>query len=314
MESTGHSSTYTTPELVSDHVSVEVNIKSLLDAGAHFGHQKERWNPRMLPFIYGLRNNTHIINLDMTLKNWERARKFVRDITERGGSMLFVGTKVQARDIVRAEAERAGCHYVTTRWLGGTLTNFQTIKFSIDRMKKLEDLLAEAEKPETKIRLVKKERLNLSRQLAKLEASLGGIRNLKRPPDVLFIVDVIKEAIAVAEARRLHIPVVALVDTNADPGLIDFPIPSNDDAAKTVKLFSAAMADAVIDGRAAFEAKIPHSGGNGGGNGGGEGGHNRKNGANGGAHGRDDDQKDERKEEIAGKMAGKMAGNEVGAI
>ncbi|MBX7136727.1 MAG: 30S ribosomal protein S2 [Oligoflexia bacterium] len=243
-----------------EYTPVKVDVKTLLDAGAHFGHQTERWNPKMLPFIYGARNNTHIINLDLTLKAWERARKFVCDVVGRGGNILFVGTKNQARDIVREEAQRCFAFYVTTRWLGGTLSNFQTIKNSIERMKKLEELLAQAEEADSKIKLVKKEKLNISRQLGKLEQSLGGIRFMKRPPDVIFIIDIVKEAIAVAEARRLHIPVVALVDTNADPGLIEFPIPSNDDAAKTLRLFTAAIADAVLEGRAEFESRLPAEG------------------------------------------------------
>jgi len=234
-----------------------VTIRSMLDAGAHFGHQTHRWNPRMLPYIFGERNGVHIVNLDLTMKLWERARKYIVDTTSRGGNILFVGTKLQARDVVRTEAERCGAFSVTTRWLGGTLSNFQTIKNSIDRMRKLEELLAEAEKPETKVRLVKKEKLSIAREVEKLSANLGGIRGLKKLPDVLFVIDVVKEDIAVAEARRLHIPVVALVDTNADPSLVDFPIPANDDAARTIKLFVSAVADAVAEGRAQFDARRP---------------------------------------------------------
>jgi small subunit ribosomal protein S2 len=234
---------------------VQVNIKTMLDAGAHFGHQTHRWNPKMLPFIFGARNDIHIINLDNTLKLWERARKHVIDTTSRGGTVLFVGTKQQARECVRHEAARSGALHVTTRWLGGTLSNFQTLKASIDRMRKMEDLLKQAEEPETKIRLAKKEKVMMGKELFKLEANLGGIRAMKKLPELVFVIDVIKEEIAVAECRRLHIPVVALVDTNADPALIDFPIPSNDDAARTIRLFVAAMADAVLEGRAQFEAR-----------------------------------------------------------
>lgn len=236
---------------------VPVTIKSMLDAGAHFGHQTHRWNPRMLPYIYGERNGIHIINLDLTQKLWERARKYIVDTMSRGGSVLFVGTKLQAREIVATEANRCGAFHVTSRWLGGTLSNFQTIKNSIDRMRKMEDLLVEAERPDTKVRLVKKERLTMSRDVGKLAANLGGIRSMKRLPDVLFVVDVVKEDIAVAEARRLHIPVIALVDTNANPDLVDFPIPANDDATRTIQLFVAEVANAVAEGRAQFEARRP---------------------------------------------------------
>ena len=251
------SNAYTSPAYTPSTEPVEVNVKTLMDAGAHFGHQTERWNPKMLPFIFGVRNNTHIVNLDLTIKQWERARKFISDVLGRGGSLLMVGTKNQAREIISGEAQRAGAFYVTTRWLGGTLSNFQTIKNSIERMRKLENLLTESEKPDTKVKLVKKEKLTISRELEKLSNSLGGIRTMRRPPDVMFVVDIIKESIAVAEARKLHIPVVALVDTNADPNLVDFPIASNDDASKTIRLFAGAVADAAIEGRQAYEARIP---------------------------------------------------------
>jgi len=236
---------------------VPVTIKSMLDAGAHFGHQTHRWNPRMMPFIYGERNGIHIINLDLTQKLWDRARKFVVDTMSRGGSILFVGTKLQAREIVSTEADRCGAFHVTSRWLGGTLSNFQTIKNSIDRMRKIEGLLADAEQEGSKVKLVKKEKLTMSRDLEKLAANLGGIRQMKKVPDVIFVVDVVKEDIAVAEARRLHIPVIALVDTNADPGLVDFPIPANDDATRTIQLFVAEMANAVAEGKAQYDARRP---------------------------------------------------------
>lgn len=236
--------------------AVEVNVTSLLEAGAHFGHQTERWNPKMLPYIYGIRNNTHIINLDLTHKQFERSRKFICDVSARGGTVLFVGTKTQAREIVKEQALRCGAFYVTTRWLGGTLTNFQTLKNSIDRMKKLEDFLAASELEGSKIKLNKKEKLSISRELTKLESNLGGIRNMKRPPDVIFVIDIMKEEIAVQEGNRLHIPVVALVDTNTDPDVVDFPIPSNDDSTKTIRLFATAVANAVAEGRAALEARM----------------------------------------------------------
>lgn len=241
-----------------------VTIRSLMDAGAHYGHQTQRWNPKMLPYIYGARNGVHIINLDLTLKKWEIARKYIVDRVALGGTVLFVATKQQAKDIVKEEATRAGAFYVSSRWLGGCLSNFQTIKNSIERMRKMENLLAEAAQEGSKIKINKKERLDISRQVEKLEANLGGIRNMKKVPDVIFIVDVVKEQIAIAEANRLHIPVVALVDTNADPGAVNFPIPSNDDAARTLKLFLSAAADAVLEGRAIYNARVPSEPQNGG--------------------------------------------------
>ena len=239
----------------SDYSPVPVNLQNLLDAGAHFGHQIRRWNPKMMPYIFGERNGVHIINLDLTLDYWARAIKFIEDLANRGGNILFVGTKLQARDIVKEAAQRAGAYSVTQRWLGGTLSNFETIKRSISRMKKLEELLKEAQNEDSKIKLNKKERLSISRDLTKLEANLGGIRDMKRLPDALFIVDIAKESIAVAEARNLQIPVVALVDTNVNPTLVDFPIPSNDDAARTLRLFVDGVADAFAEGRASFLAR-----------------------------------------------------------
>ena len=235
--------------------STVVSIKSLLEAGAHFGHQTERWCPKMLPYIYAARNDVHVINLDITLKLWERAQKFITDVTSRGGNVLMVGTKLQARELVEQEAKRCGAYYVTSRWLGGMLSNFQTIKNSIDRMKKLEELLEQAQQENSKVKISKKERLSISRQLEKLNANLGGIRAMRKPPELVFIVDIIKEEIAVAESRRLHIPVVAMVDTNADPNEVDFPIPSNDDAARAIKLFASGVADAILEGRRIFDAR-----------------------------------------------------------
>jgi small subunit ribosomal protein S2 len=211
----------------------------------------------MLPYIYGARNGVHIINLDLTLKKWEVARKYIVDRVALGGTVLIVATTQQAKDIVKEEANRCGAFYIASRWLGGCLSNFQTIKNSIERMRKMENLLAESAQEGSKIRITKKERLDISRQVEKLEANLGGIRNMKKVPDVIFLVDVVKEQIAIAEAKRLHIPVVALVDTNADPGAVNFPIPSNDDAARALKLFLSAAADAVLEGRAIFKARVP---------------------------------------------------------
>jgi small subunit ribosomal protein S2 len=177
-----------------------------------------------------------------------------------GGNVLFVGTKQQAKEIVKEEALRCGAFFVSSRWLGGCLSNFQTIKNSIDRMRKMETLLADASAENSKVKLTKKERLDISRQVEKLEANLGGIRNMKKVPDVIFIVDIVKESIAIAEANRLHIPVMGLVDTNADPAAVAFPIPSNDDAARTIRLFCAGVADAIIEGRAIQAARLPAGG------------------------------------------------------
>lgn len=239
---------------------VEITVSSLLEAGAHFGHQSERWNPKMLPYIYGARNGVHIINLDLTDKLWQRARKYIVDTVARGGTVMFVGTKAQAREVVQSEAKRCGAFSISERWLGGALTNFETIKNSIDRMKKLEHYLSASENPDSKVKLNKKERLMISRQIEKLSKNLGGIREMRRPPDLMFIVDIAKEDIAVAEARRLRIPIIALVDTNVDPTLVQFPVPSNDDATRVISLFMRAAADAVIEGRALFEARMPQQG------------------------------------------------------
>ena len=239
--------------------SVSVNIKSLIEAGAHFGHQTTKWNPKMLPYIYGERNGVHIINLDISVKAWEKAKKYIYDTIASGGNILFVGTKQQAREVVKSEALRSDSFFVTSRWLGGTLSNFETIKRSIERMRKLEDLLLKADDENSDIELNKKEKLMIRRQLEKLEANLGGIRNMRKTPEIIFVIDVNKEDIAVAEARRLHIPVVALVDTNSDPDMITYAIPSNDDASRTIRLFVTAIADTVIQARAAYKARVPSS-------------------------------------------------------
>lgn len=251
-----------------------VTVKSLIDAGAHYGHQTQRWNPKMLPNIYGARNGVHIINLDITMRRWEIARKYIVDRVSLGGNVLFVGTKQQAKEIVKEEASRCGAYYISSRWLGGCLSNFQTIKKSIERMRKLEHLLKEASTEGSKVKLTKKERLDISRQVEKLEANLGGIRDMKKTPDIIFIIDVVKESIAIAEANRLHIPVVALVDTNADPAAVAFPIPSNDDATRTIRLFCGAVADAINEGRALQAARFQQ--------GGQQGGEGRRDAANGG--------------------------------
>lgn len=235
---------------------VQVNIRTLLDAGAHYGHQSSRWNPKMLPFIYAERNGIHIINLDQTLKCWEKARKYIVDRTSMGGNVLFVGTKQQCREIVQEEANRCGAFYVTSRWLGGTLTNFETLKGSISRMKKIEDLYNSSQDETTGVKLNKRERLGIARQLEKLELTLGGIRTMKKLPEVVFIMDINKDDIAVAESRKLHIPIIALIDTNVDPDAIDFPIPSNDDSMRALRLMAGAVADAVIEGKKIYESRV----------------------------------------------------------
>ena len=235
---------------------VPVTIKSLMEAGSHFGHQVERWNPRMASYIFGEKNGIHIINLDMSVQLWERARKFIVDLSSRGGEILFVGTKNQARDAIKAAANRSGSYFVSYRWLGGTLSNFQTIKNSITRMEKLEQLLKQSEEPDSKVKLVKKEKTSIAKELVKLDNSLGGIRGMRKLPNLIFVVDIIKEAIAVREARRLRIPVIALVDTNTDPALVDFPIPSNDDSTRTIELFTNAVSDAVREGKSEHKARV----------------------------------------------------------
>ncbi|MEZ4753399.1 MAG: 30S ribosomal protein S2 [Bdellovibrionota bacterium] len=237
------------------YVPVPITIKSLMAAGAHFGHQTPRWNPKMTKYIFGERNGIHILNLDITLDHWQQASKFIKDVVGRGGEVLIVGTKPQAQRVVREAAQRCGAYYIVSRWLGGTLSNFQTIKNSIARMRKLEELLVKAEDPNSEINLAKKERLKIRKDLVKLEANLGGIKNMKKIPDVIFVVDIIKESIAVSEARKLHVPIVGLVDTNTDPTPIDFPIPSNDDAARTIMLFTNAIADVITEGRREYAAK-----------------------------------------------------------
>ncbi len=230
----------------------EVSMKQLLEAGVHFGHQTSRWNPKMKPYIFGARNGIYIIDLQRTVKLFEQAYAFVKQLAASGGSVLFVGTKKQAQDAVREEAERCGMFYVNNRWLGGTLTNFQTIKQSIDRLKKCEETL---EDPAMKEALTKKEMLGIERERDKLLTSLGGIKALRKLPDALFVIDPKKEEIAVREANKLHIPVVAVVDTNCDPDVVDYKIPGNDDAIRAIRLFCAAMADAVAEGKAVLEER-----------------------------------------------------------
>ncbi len=230
----------------------EVTMKQLLEAGVHFGHQTSRWNPKMKPYIFGARNGIYIIDLQQTVKMFRDAYAFVRELAAQGGAVLFVGTKKQAQDAIREEAERCEGFYVTNRWLGGMLTNFQTIKQSIDRLRKLDETLESETMLEA---LTKKEMITVRRERDKLMASLGGIRNMKKLPDALFVVDPKKEEIAVREANKLGIPVVAAVDTNCDPDVIDYKIPGNDDAIRAIRLFCTAIADAVIEGRELYEER-----------------------------------------------------------
>ena len=222
-----------------------VSMKQLLEAGVHFGHQTRRWNPKMARYIFTERNGIYIIDLQKTVKKLEEAYMFVRDISSEGGEVLFVGTKKQAGDSIREEAERAGAHYVNARWLGGMLTNFKTIRRRIDRLAQLRKM----EEDGTFDRLPKKEVIKLNLEIEKLEKFMGGIKRMNKLPAALFIVDPRKERIAVAEAKNLGIPIVAIVDTNCDPDEIDYVIPGNDDAIRAVKLISSTMADAIMEGR-----------------------------------------------------------------
>jgi small subunit ribosomal protein S2 len=230
----------------------DVTMKQLLEAGVHFGHQTSRWNPKMKPYIFGARNGIYIIDLQQTVRLFKEAYGFVRDLSAEGGTVLFVGTKKQAQDAIREEAERCGMFYVTNRWLGGMLTNFQTIKQSIARLIKLDETLESEAMSEA---LTKKEMIQIRRERDKLMASLGGIKNMKKLPDALFVVDPKKEEIAVKEANKLGIPVVAAVDTNCDPDVIDYKIPGNDDAIRAIRLFCTAIADAIIEGRELSEER-----------------------------------------------------------
>jgi small subunit ribosomal protein S2 len=229
-----------------------ITMKQLLEAGVHFGHQTRRWNPKMKPYIFGARNGIYIIDLQKTVRLFKKAYTFVQECCAQGNSVLFVGTKKQAQDAVYEEAVRSGQFYVNQRWLGGMLTNFSTIKQSIEKLNHLGAIL---EKPE-ETNLTKKEVSNLARQYDKLNKNLAGIREMRRLPGALFIVDPKKENIAVKEARKLGIPIVAIVDSNCDPDEIDYVIPGNDDAIRAIRLFAAKIADACIEGRAMYEASL----------------------------------------------------------
>ncbi len=222
-----------------------VSMKQLLEAGVHFGHQTRRWNPKMAPYIYTERNGIYIIDLQKTVKKLEEAYNFVREISANGGNVLFVGTKKQAQDAIKEEAARCGGYYVNARWLGGMLTNFRTMRTRIDRLAQLRKMEADG----TFAMLPKKEVIKHQGEIEKLEKYLGGVKEMKKIPAALFIVDPRKERNAIAEARKLNIPIVAIVDTNCDPDEIDYVIPGNDDAIRAIRLIAAAMASAAIEGR-----------------------------------------------------------------
>jgi small subunit ribosomal protein S2 len=235
-------------------------MKTLLEAGVHFGHQTRRWDPRMRPFIFTERNGIHIIDLQQTVRRLDEAMQFVRQQAAEGKTMLFVGTKKQAQDTIGEEATRASMPYVNQRWMGGTLTNFATI---LTRLRRMEDLERRKEAGEFET-FAKKEAIKLDDELEKLQRMLGGLRKTYRVPDMVFVVDPHREIIAVAEANRLKLPIIAMVDTNCNPQLIDWPIPSNDDAIRAVRLIAGKIADAIIEGReqraAAYGGEIPESG------------------------------------------------------
>lgn len=219
-------------------------IKSLLDAGVHFGHQTKRWNPKMRPFIYGARNGIHIIDLDQTARLFARAYHFVQETVARGGHLLMIGTKRQAQEIVQEEATRSGSFFVVNRWLGGTLTNFRTIKGGLERMRQLERMKEDG----TYLQLPKKEVSKLEKERERLQKYLGGLKNMGSLPHAVFIIDPAMETIAVQEAQKLNIPIIAITDTNCDPDVIDYVIPGNDDAIRSVKLITQRIGDAVIEG------------------------------------------------------------------
>jgi len=228
-----------------------ISMKQFIEAGVHYGHQTRRWNPKMKPFIFGSKNGIHIIDLQKSLRQLRDAYTFVRELSARGESVLFVGTKHQARDIIREEAVRSNSFYINERWLGGLLTNFNTVKQSISQLKKME----ETRGPDGLYPgLIKKEAVMMEKKRVKLESALGGIKEMRRLPGAVFIIDCKKERIAIQESQKLGVPIVAVVDTNCDPDHIDIVVPGNDDAIRAIKLFSATIAEAVIEGRAIYDA------------------------------------------------------------
>ncbi len=230
---------------------VSVTMKELLEAGVHFGHQTRRWNPKMKKYIFGARNGIYIIDLQKTSRKLRDALAFVSDVGSRGGTVLFVGTKRQAQEPVVEESTRCGMYYVDQRWLGGTLTNFTTIRKRINRLKELEEIDAS----EDELKLTKKERARQDKERSRLSKSLSGIKTMDRLPQAMFVVDTNKERIAVAEAKKLNIPVIGMVDTNSDPSVIDFPIPGNDDAIRAIRLLTSRFADAILEARQIWESR-----------------------------------------------------------
>lgn len=233
----------------------EFSMRQLLEAGVHFGHQTHRWDPKMAPYIFGARSGIHIMDLSQTVPLLHQALKEVRDVAAKGGRVLFVGTKRAASDPVANSAKRCAQYYVNHRWLGGMLTNWQTVTKSIKRLKELEALLGD-QGADADTGLTKKENLKLDREMQKLEKALGGIKDMGGKPDLMFVIDTNKENIAIKEARRLGIPVIAILDTNCDPASADMPIPGNDDAARAIQLYCDLMADAVLDGMTEAQASL----------------------------------------------------------
>ncbi len=234
-------------------MAVTVTMRQMLEAGLHFGHQTRRWNPKMKPYIYGPRNGIHIINLDSTMRMFRKACAYLTDVAADGGTILFVGTKRQSQAVIKEQAQRCGMFYVNHRWLGGMMTNFQTIKNSVDRLKKIEAM----QKDGSINRFPKHEILKIEKERVKLERNVGGIKEMRKLPDVLFIIDPRKEEIAVDEARKLGIPVVALTDSNCNPDGVDLIIPGNDDAIRAVKLIASQAANAILEGRGVEDEEIP---------------------------------------------------------
>jgi small subunit ribosomal protein S2 len=229
-----------------------ITMKQMLDAGVHFGHQTQRWNPKMKPYVYTARGGIHIIDLQKSVVRAKKAAEFVKQMASNGGRMIFVGTKKQAVEPVQEAAKKCGQFYISKRWLGGTLTNFVTIKASIDRLKKIDQM---KEKGELNF-FSKKERAQIEKEYSRLMDYLDGIRDMKEAPSAIFVVDLVKEHIAVAEAKRLNIPVIGIADTNCDPDLIEFPIPGNDDAIRSIKLFANMVAESYLEGAKEYESKL----------------------------------------------------------
>lgn len=238
-----------------EYEPVEITIQSLLESGAHFGSKKDAWHPKSAGFIYGLRNDIYVINLDVTLQRWKQAQQVIIDTIVNGGKMLLVGTKEKVRDELVRIAVRSNCFHVSYRWLGGTLTNSGTLRKSINKMIQLEEMLVQIAAPDSKYNFTKREALTIKRDVEKLNKFFGGLRDLKQLPDLVFITDVSKDYLALQEAKKLHIPVIALVDTNVDPTDITYPIPANDDAISTQVLFLRAVEESIKTGRAILAEK-----------------------------------------------------------